>query len=210
MVFIREAMPSESVDASGTASAPPNAAVPMTVLRLGHRRDRDKRITSHLGLTARAFGADRFLLAGDVDPGVLDTLTSVRERFGGDIDVRHEGSGMGWLKRFAGSDAGDGAAGVAIHLTMYGEPFRDVIPTIRRDRPVVVVVGGAKVPGQVYGICQYNVAIGHQPHSEVAALALFLDSWYLSVATPLRFDTGEVKIMPSKSGKNVITISEEE
>ena len=30
----------------------------LSVLRLGHRRQRDKRITSHLGLTARAFGAD--------------------------------------------------------------------------------------------------------------------------------------------------------
>ncbi len=30
----------------------------LSVLRLGHRRERDKRITSHLGLTARAFGAD--------------------------------------------------------------------------------------------------------------------------------------------------------
>ncbi|HIC50899.1 MAG TPA: hypothetical protein EYP01_05595, partial [Candidatus Poseidoniales archaeon] len=28
----------------------------LSVLRLGHRRERDKRITSHLGLTARAFG----------------------------------------------------------------------------------------------------------------------------------------------------------
>ena len=33
------------------------------VLRLGHRRERDKRITSHLGLTARAFGADEVFLA---------------------------------------------------------------------------------------------------------------------------------------------------
>jgi tRNA (cytidine56-2'-O)-methyltransferase len=54
------------------------------------------------------------------------------------------------------------------------------------------------------------VAIGQQPHSEVAALALFLDSWYSSVATPLRFDAGEVKIMPSKSRKNVVTFDEEE
>ena len=33
----------------------------VSVLRLGHRRDRDKRITSHLGLTARAFGANEIL-----------------------------------------------------------------------------------------------------------------------------------------------------
>ena len=44
---------------------------PVHVLRLGHRRERDKRITSHLGLTARAFGADNFVLSGEEDPNVL-------------------------------------------------------------------------------------------------------------------------------------------
>ena len=38
---------------------------PISVLRLGHRRERDKRITSHLGLTARAFGANEVILAGE-------------------------------------------------------------------------------------------------------------------------------------------------
>ena len=37
----------------------------ISVLRLGHRIERDKRITSHLGLTARAFGADEIILSGD-------------------------------------------------------------------------------------------------------------------------------------------------
>ena len=45
----------------------------LSVLRLGHRRERDKRITSHLGLTARAFGADEVILAGEEDPGALET-----------------------------------------------------------------------------------------------------------------------------------------
>ncbi len=192
------------------AAADDEVAVPVTILRLAHRRDRDKRITSHLGLTARAFGADRFLLAGDEDPAVLSTMRSVATRFGGDFEARHESSPIGWLKRFAQRDGLDGSAGVAIHLTMYGEPFRAVIPTIRRDRPVVIVVGGAKVPGQVYGICQYNIAVGHQPHSEVAALALFLDAWYASVATPLRFSYGELRVVGSRSGKTVLSRSADE
>ena len=51
------------------------------VLRLGHRRERDKRITSHLGLTARAFGADEIYLAGEEDPSALETWNSVSKRF---------------------------------------------------------------------------------------------------------------------------------
>ena len=56
-----------------------NAPSRLSVLRLGHRRDRDKRITSHLGLTARAFGADEVVLAGDRDPSALETWDSVTE-----------------------------------------------------------------------------------------------------------------------------------
>ena len=33
------------------------------VLRLGHRKGRDPRITTHLALVGRAFGAHRFLLS---------------------------------------------------------------------------------------------------------------------------------------------------
>ena len=43
----------------------------VSVLRLGHRRERDKRITSHLGLTARAFGADEVILAGEEDDSAI-------------------------------------------------------------------------------------------------------------------------------------------
>ena len=42
------------------------SALKVSVMRLGHRVDRDKRMTSHLGLTARAFGADEVILSGAV------------------------------------------------------------------------------------------------------------------------------------------------
>ena len=141
------------------------------VLRLGYRRGRDPRITTHLALVARALGSDGFLLAGDDDQEMFDNLNSVSERFGGELDTEHV-SGLGHLKKHVEN------GGVAVHLTMYGEPFRQAIPKIRRDRPLIIVVGGAKVPGDVYKICQHNVAVGNQPHSEVAALALFMDAWF--------------------------------
>jgi len=34
----------------------------ITVLRIGHRISRDKRITTHVALVARAFGADKILI----------------------------------------------------------------------------------------------------------------------------------------------------
>ena len=175
----------------------------LDVLRLGYRKGRDPRITTHLALVARAMGADGFLLAGDEDREMFENLNSVSERFGGDLDTEHV-SGMGHLKRHVAN------GGVAVHLTMYGEPFRKAIPKIRRDRPVVIVVGGAKVPGDVYKICQHNVSVGNQPHSEVAALALFMDAWFGESASERNFDNARLIIEGTNDGKLVHDMREEE
>ncbi len=175
----------------------------LDVLRLGYRKGRDPRITTHLALVARAMGADGFLLAGDEDKEMFENLNSVSKRFGGNLETEHV-SGMGHLKRHVAN------GGVAVHLTMYGEPFRKAIPKIRRDRPVVIVVGGAKVPGDVYKICQHNVAVGNQPHSEVAALALFMDAWFGESASERNFDDARLIIEGTNDGKLVHDLREEE
>ena len=182
----------------------------LDVLRLGYRLGRDPRITTHLALVSRALGADRFLLAGDEDPKMFENLGSVADRFGSGMSCEHVRGPMGWLRRFVEEDAGDGEPGVAVHLTMYGEPFRQAIPRIRRDRPMVVIVGGAKVPGDVYKYSQYNLAVGNQPHSEVAALALFLDAWHGESGSERSFDDARLIIQPTASGKRVRDLDREE
>ena len=174
----------------------------LSVLRLGHRRERDKRITSHLGLTARAFGADEVILAGEEDPSALETWNSVTERFGGDFECRYEAKPMGWLRRFSKS-------GTVIHLTMYGESWREAVENIPRDAPAVVVVGGTKVPGELFRIADHNVSIGNQPHSEVAALAVFLESWMGPIDESTRFVGGEIEVVPSERAKRVRNSVEE-
>mgnify|MGYP001350611019 FL=1 len=175
----------------------------LDVLRLGYRRGRDPRITTHLALVARAMGADGFLLAGDEDKEMFDNLNSVSDRFGGNLETEHV-SGMGHLKHHVAN------GGVAVHLTMYGEPFRKAIPKIRRDRPVLIVVGGAKVPGDVFKICQHNVAVGNQPHSEVAALALFMDAWFGESGSERNFDDARLIIEGTNDGKLVHDLREDD
>ena len=172
----------------------------VVVLRLGHRKGRDPRITTHLGLVARTFGATRFVLAGDQDEELFEGLRSVSRNFGGGLELEHVKSPMAWLRHFA-------KTGVAVHMTMYGIPFRQAIPRIRRDRPLCIVVGGAKVPKDVYEICQHNVAVGNQPHSEVAALGLFLEAWQ---TPPLSFVDARLIIHPSTQGKTVTSSDESE
>ena len=49
------------------------------VLRLGHRKGRDPRITTHLALVSRAMGANGFVLAGDEDEKLFSNINSVNE-----------------------------------------------------------------------------------------------------------------------------------
>jgi len=175
----------------------------VTVVRLGHRQQRDKRITSHLGLTARALGANHFVLCGDNDQGVLDTMTDVTENFGGDFSSEHHAKPMSYLRHFSKQ------GGTIVHLTMYGEPHDSVTKDIPTDTPIAVVVGGVKVPGEIYKLANHNVAVGHQPHSEVAALALFMSELMGGVAGPEQFPDARLQVQPHPSGKVVIDRNED-
>lgn len=180
----------------------------VSVLRLGHRRERDKRITSHLGLTARAFGADEVILAGEEDESAIETWRSVSERFGGEFECRYEANPMSFLRRFT-KDAGDGKPGQIVHLTMYGESWRRSLSSIESNRPLVIVVGGTKVPGEVFRLANYNISIGNQPHSEVAALGVFLESLIGEIDESKHFQGGEIQVVPSLDRKKVLSLEEE-
>ena len=163
------------------------------ILRLGHRPERDKRITTHVCLVARAFGAESVVISTP-DAGIEKNLNSVTKRFGGDFRVR---TGVDWRKYLRDFE------GTKVHLTMYGETLEDAVPKIPLDRPILIIVGASKVPKQVYSMADLNVSVGNQPHSEVAALALLLDRLHGGKQLQLDFK-GPVRIMPCARGKNVV------
>lgn len=168
----------------------------VVVLRLGHRPERDKRITTHVGLVARAFGAEEMLLVGR-DPSVEESLADVAKRWGGSFRLRADVSWRGEALRWRE------AGGRVVHLTMYGSNLTEVIDEIRESEELLVVVGAEKVPAEMYDLADWNVAVGSQPHSEVAALAVFLDRLFQGEELKLDFPGG-LKIVPSSRGKQVI------
>ncbi len=131
---------------------------------MGHRPGRDPRLTTHVALAARALGARRLYLHPP-DPELGERLASVDRRWGGDFEVTMTTDWKGVVRAF------DGAV---VHLTMYGLPLGRALPRIRSARRVLLVVGGAKVPPDLYRLARYNVSVGSQPHSEVAAVAVTL------------------------------------
>jgi tRNA (cytidine56-2'-O)-methyltransferase len=171
--------------------------VRIEVLRLGHRPARDKRITTHVALTARALGAAAIRIAEE-DPEVVRSVRSVVERFGGSFAIE---AGTGWKTPVREWQK---AGGQVVHLTMYGLPLGDTMPLVAADgRDVLLVVGAEKVPADLYALCDHNVAVGSQPHSEVAALALALDRLQGGAWERARFDGGSMRVVPTARGKRV-------
>ena len=166
----------------------------VVILRIGHRPERDQRVTTHVGLTARALGAEGMYLAAS-DKGVVQSIADVAERWGGAFFCEDNVKWRSCIKEWKA------AGGAVVHLTMYGLNLPDIIGEIRPREKILVIVGAEKVPGEIYGLADFNVAVTGQPHSEISSLALFLD--HLSSGTEFRteFPGAQIRIVPSKAGK---------
>ena len=161
------------------------------ILRLGHRGERDYRVSTHLCLVARAFGADEVIFTTK-DLKVEESVKKVVERCGGNFKISYIDNWKKFLKEFPGEK---------VHLTMYGVPFWEYKP---KNENILIIVGAEKVPKEVYDLADYNLSVGNQPHSEIAALAVFL--YYLNGKDILYKDypNAKIKITPCERGKKVI------
>lgn len=169
----------------------------VAVLRLGHRPGRDERTTSHVGLTARALGADKVILAGPA-ASRRETIADITDRFGGPFAVEGTDAPLGFLDRWSGH---------VVHLTMYGLQIQDEIGEIRtahgNGTPLLVVVGAEKVPFDVYERADVNLAVTNQPHSEIASLAVFLDRLFGGRELDREWENAERVVVPQAVGKRV-------
>lgn len=166
----------------------------ITVLRLGHRPRRDRRMTTHVALVARALGA-RSVVVCEADPKLERAVEEVTKKFGGEFSVQIEANWKRFVRRWEGP---------VVHLTMYGEPLETAIRRIPKEN-MLVIIGAEKVPPEAYELAQFNVAVTNQPHSEVASLAIFLDRVTEADWTSSTFEGAKI-IVPTKDGKTVINM----
>ncbi|WEL23068.1 tRNA (cytidine(56)-2'-O)-methyltransferase [Candidatus Nanohalovita haloferacivicina] len=175
----------------------------ITVLRLGHRRGRDDRISTHVGLTARQWGADRIVYSGEKDTGILDSQRDIIDRWGGDTEVEYTENWKNVIRDFEG---------LSVHLTMYGEKINERIEGLKKEfaeeEDLLIVVGAEKVPRWVYTHVDYNISVGNQPHSEIAALAVFMDR-IQEGRLKEGFEGAEIEVEPTEDRKITRELDEE-
>lgn len=169
----------------------------ISVLRIGQRIVRDDRVTTHAALVARAFGASQIYMS-DINPEIVDTVNDVCKTWGGNFKVEPTDS---WRSVLSGAKT---RGEKIVHLTMYGSKIGDVADEIASNDAILIVIGSQKVPRDVYDAADYNVAVGSQPHSEIAALAVMLDRIQHGAQFDAEFLSAERKILPTERGKRVI------
>jgi tRNA (cytidine56-2'-O)-methyltransferase len=188
----------EKLKVSGSESLPK-----IVVLRWGHRPKRDMRLTTHVALTARALGASGFILTDIEDEKIKATVEKVVKNWGGPF---HFEMGVPWRKVVKDWKA---RGGIVVHLTAYGENIEtsDVLQRIKATgKDVLVIVGSQKVPGEFFSeaVSDFNVAVGNQPHSECASLAVFLDRFFEGKELAKTFESAKFMIISQKRGKKII------
>ena len=166
------------------------------VVRIGQRLVRDDRVTTHVALVSRGFGAERIYMT-EVNPEIKDTIEKINNTWGGNFQVEFIEKWKPIVKKK--KDEGF----KIVHLSMYGESINNVQEKIRDEKNLLIVVGAEKVPREIYELADYNVGVGSQPHSEISALAILLDRIQKGKQFEKEFPNAKRKIIPTKNGKNV-------
>lgn len=183
-------------------SQQPNDTPQITVLRWGHRPQRDARLSTHVALTARALCASGFILSDTQDPHIKETVTKITKSWGGNF---HFEMGTPWKEAVREWKA---KGGIVVHLTAYGENIQtsDVLNRIKKsNKNLLLIVGSQKVPGAFYSseVSDFNISIGNQPHSECSALAIFLDRYFEGRELAKPFEKARIEIVPKERGKEI-------
>lgn len=168
------------------------------VLRYGHRYFRDYRVTTHCCLVARAFGAEKILIEGESDAKIIESVQKINKNWGGKFEVVFVPA---W-REIVEQHKKEGF--ILVHLTVYGEKLEKRIKDIKEKEKILVLIGSQKVEKAVYALSEHNISITNQPHSEIAALSVFLDRLFEGENIEKKFLNARISVVPSIKGKKVI------
>lgn len=167
------------------------------VARLGQRLVRDDRVTTHAALVSRAFGASRIYMS-EANSEITETVQGVNQTWGGSFRVTLNNNLKSVIRRKKAANY------TIIHLTMYGYSLDDYLNLGIKPDKILIVIGAGKIPRDIYELADYNVSVGSQPHSEIAALAVFMDRIQKGRQLNRQFTGAARRIIPSLTGKCVV------
>jgi len=97
------------------------------VVRIGQRVVRDDRVTTHVALVSRAFGAEKIFMT-EVNPEIKDTLEKINKTWGGNFIVEFIEKWKPVIKKKKEENF------KIVHLSMYGESINEVQEKISKKK----------------------------------------------------------------------------
>ena len=161
---------------------------------------RDYRVSGHCSLVSRAFGAKKIIVCGTKEENILNTIKGVNETWGGTFKVEFSES---WKKT---TEKLKKEGYKIVHLTMYGMPTQEAEGQLTNEKKIAIIIGSQKVEREVYNTADYNLAVTSQPHSEIAALAVFMDRIQNGKELEMDYKDAKCQIIPQEKGKKVINL----
>ncbi|MBS3141406.1 tRNA (cytidine(56)-2'-O)-methyltransferase, partial [Candidatus Woesearchaeota archaeon] len=125
------------------------------------------------------------------------TILRIVKEFGGDFSVEYAEN----AEKLIINKKREGFS--IVHLTVYGKGVLEKIKEIRKEKNLLIVVGGAKVEPVFYELADFNISVTNQPHSEVASLAIILDKYFNEKEFSLDFKNAKRKIIGVEKGKKI-------
>ena len=95
------------------------------VLRIGQRVLRDDRVTTHVALVARAFGASKIYM-NEIDPEIKETVNKINNTWGGEFEIE-------FITNWRNVITSKKDTSKIIHLTMYGENINEIQKNIQEE-----------------------------------------------------------------------------
>lgn len=167
------------------------------VMRLSHRIRRDPRISTHVALTARAFGASKIFYSGDKDSSMENSIIKVTAEFGGPFEIEYIKNPLSLVEEKKKQGF------LIIHATMYGLELKKEVKNLRKDK-ILIIIGSEKVPFEFYELADYNISVTSQPISEVSALSTLLYELN-NHSFKEDFQNAKQKVIPEKLGKKIVS-----
>ena len=99
------------------------------VVRIGQRLVRDDRVTTHVALVSRGFGAERIYMT-EVNPEIKETVEKINNTWGGNFEVEF----IEKWKTVVKKKKNEGFK--IVHLSMYGESINDAQEKIQDEKKI--------------------------------------------------------------------------
>ncbi|MEM3841088.1 MAG: hypothetical protein QXN59_00100 [Candidatus Micrarchaeaceae archaeon] len=145
-------------------------------------------------LTARALGASSAVFTIS-NPQLISRLkrscSVVAKKWGGNFSVQFTSNWKGYLESRRNYKT--------VHLTRYGIPVQKRLYTLRSYKNIIIAISTTKELKSMCTVADFNISITSQPHSSIAAMAIFLNQYFAGRELSLNFSNAKFKVLPSQN-----------